>query len=115
MFVLGVYGANFAPYGFLDLSVGRRGGDDDGFVVRHEPPYCCESGGVCFSGGVTGTDGDESVVPDGVENLLLLFPRGFAEFVLDEPYGGVARFIAVFGGGCRSWDAADFSGSCVAR
>ena len=87
VFVLGVDGANFAPYGFSDLSVGGSGGDDDGFIVCHEPPYGSEGGGVGFSGCVARSNGDESVFFDGVEYLLLLFPWVFVEFFLDEPDG----------------------------
>ena len=65
--------AYFAPKQLFDLSLGWCGCDDDGVVVRHQPPYDCECGGECFTCAVAGSDGYFSVICDGVEDVALFF------------------------------------------
>ena len=76
--------SDLAPKKVLDLALGRRGGDDDGLVVGHEPPYRREGRGEGLARTVAGPDGDVLVESERVENLSLLVPRMHAETVFRE-------------------------------
>ena len=87
VFVALVDCADFAPQELFDLSFGGCGGEDDGIVVRHEPPQSCEGGGKGFARSVARSHGDEVVVSDGVKDVDLFLPRLSSEVVFYEPFG----------------------------
>lgn len=77
--------ANLGPEQVAHLRERRCRGDDARVRERRQIPQAYASGGRGLAGPVTGPDGRAGMVPDGLDDLPLLRPRGEAQHLLDEP------------------------------